>query len=492
MTVADRLAALSPEQRALFDKLRQREAPKAPRTLPPVAPVSGPQGLGDWPLSADQERLWRLHQEDPGLVSWNVDAGSFVTGDLDLPFFLAALGALVRRHAAWRTTFPVVDGRPVQRVVEFLAPEVALVDLSALPAVRREEVGLAAIYTHTRMPFDLARGPLLRLALVRLAPREHLYLTTIHHLATDWITFQIFFRELMAVYEALRAGRPSPLPALPVQFPDYAVWERGEQQDEFIAEEGRFWQRELAGFPLALDLPADRPRPPVQSQRGGLYRVAAGAARTERLRALARAEGATTFMAALALVGALLSRATGQERLVIGSNGANRPRPELEPVAGFFLNQIPFAVDLTGDPSFRVLLGRCRRSALAAYAHQSLPFARLIEVLGVAPERSRHPVVQVVLLMLPVQLPSEAAGLAFRPLALYDGNSRWDLMFGLYDDPDQGFIGPLEYNADIFASPTVSRLLDRFYRLMDAVVAAPDAPLSTLPAFAAEGVGGSP
>ena len=175
---------------------------------PPVRPVSGPTGVGDWPLSFDQERLWQLHRENPALISWNVDAGSHVRGELDLPTFLAAFHALIRRHAAWRATFPVVDGRPVQRVHPFLPPETALVDVSALPAELRERAGHRAIYDHTRNPFDLERGPLLRIALVRLAEREHLYLLTIHHLATDWITFQIFFAELMQVYAALRAGEP--------------------------------------------------------------------------------------------------------------------------------------------------------------------------------------------------------------------------------------------------------------------------------------------
>ena len=485
MTVADRLSALSPEQRALFEKLRLRQAP-AQTPPPPVRPVSGPQGLGDWPLSFDQERLWRLHQDDPRLIAWNVDAGSYVAGDLDLPHFLAALDELVRRHAAWRTTFPVVAGRPIQRVVEFLPPAVSLLDLSALPSERRLRVGLDAAYEQTRVPFDLARGPLLRMALVRQSEREHLYLLTIHHLVTDWITFQIFFHELMAVYEALRAGRPSPLPSPPVQYPDYVVWEREWLTGEILAGEAAFWRRELAGFPLALELPTDRPRPAVQSQRGGLSPMAAGRPRTERLRALARAEGATMFMAVLAVLAVLLWRFTGKEKIVIGSNGANRARPELEPVAGFFLTQIPFAVDLAGDPTFRQLVGRGRRAALAAYTHQNLPFSRLIEALGVAPDPSRHPVVQAVLLLLEVQGGVGAmrtADLAFRPVGLYDGNSRWDLMFGLYDDPAAGLAGPVEYNADIFDPGTIGRLLALFYRLLDRAVAVPDAPISTFPVW---------
>ncbi len=487
MSVDDRLSALSPEQRALLEKLRQRQAQARPaaRTPPPVQPVSGPSGVGDWPLSFDQERLWRMHQDDPELVSWNVDAGSRVRGELDVPLFLAAFHELVRRHAAWRTTFPLVDGLPVQRVHAWLAPAVSVLDLTVLPAELRERTGHAAIYDHTRNPFDLETGPLVRIALVRLAARDHLYLITIHHIVTDWITFQILFQELVQVYEAFRAGHPSPLPPLPLQFPDYALWERERYQGEVLEEEARFWRRELEGFPLvfdlALDLPGARPRPPVQSQRGGLVPVRAGAGRSDRLRALARKEGATMFMAVLAVLDALLWRVTGREKIVVGSNSANRPRPELAPVAGFFLTQVPFATDVSGDPTFRELLARTKRTALSAYAHQNLPFSKLLEALEVTPDRSRNPVVQALLLVLEGQSHGSSGELGFEAAELYDGNSRWDLMFGLYDYHDLGLTGPLEYNADVFDETTAGRLVDLFYRVIDAVTADPGVRLSQLP-----------
>jgi hypothetical protein len=474
VSVADRLSALSPEQRALFEKLRARPIVRTP---PPVQPVSGPTGVGDWPLSFDQERLWRMHQDDPALVSWNVDAGSRVRGELDIARFLAAFRELIRRHAAWRTSFPIVNGRPVQRVHPWLEPHVSFVDVSALPEDIREQAGHAAIYDHTRNPFDLETGPLVRMALVRLAAGEHLYLVTIHHIVTDWITYQIFFGELMQVYEAFRAGRPSLLPT-PLQFPDYAVWERDWFQGEVFEEEARFWRRELEGFPLVLDLPADHPRPAIQSQRGGLFRVRVGAERTDRLRALARREGATMFMAVLAVLNALVWRLTGRDKVVVGSNSANRPRPELEPVAGLFLTQVPFATDVSGDPTFRELLARTRKTALAAYAHQNVPFSKLIEALGVEPDRSRNPVVQVLLLILEGQSHGRSGDLDLEPVGLYDGNSRWDLMFGLYDYHDEGLSGPLEYNADLFEEATVAGFLELFYRLIDAVTAEPDVRLS--------------
>jgi hypothetical protein len=493
MASTDRLAALTPEQRILFERLREKSRQAAPtpqksaRTPPPVRRASGPDGTGDWPLSFDQERLWRIHQERPDLVSWNVDAGSRIRGALDVPLFLRAFHEVVRRHAAFRAVFPTVDGRPVQRVAPFLAPEASVLDLTALPAALREPAGHQAIYDHTRQPFDLARGPLLRLALVRLAEREHLFLLTIHHLATDWVTFQILFEELLQIYDALRDGRTPFLPLLPAQFPDYVLWEREQWQGEALAEEAEFWRRQLDGFPLVLDLWGARPRPAVQSQRGGLYRVRAGAAVSNRLRELAQREGATMFMAVLAVLGIAIGRATGKERFLVGSNGANRALPELGPVTGFFLTQIPFAIDLSGNPTFRELLGRVKRTALAAYAHQNLPFSKLIEILGADDDGRRNPVVQVLLLLLQGESGTQTGDLSFEPVGLYDGNSRWDLMFGLYDYHDAGLTGPLEYNADIFDAPAVGRLLELFYRLLDAVTAEPDARLSDLPRL--EGAG---
>jgi hypothetical protein len=479
MSVADRLSALSPEHRALFEKLRQQQARPARRTPPPVESVSGPMGVGDWPLSFDQERLWRMHQEDPALVSWNVDAGSRVKGELDIPLFLATFRELIRRHAAWRTSFPIVDGRPVQRVHPWMEPSVSFLDVSALPEEIREAAGHAAIYDHTRNPFDLESGPLVRMALVRLAERDHLYLVTIHHIATDWITYQIFFGELMQVYEALRAGRSPSLPA-PLQFPDYTLWERDWFQGEVFEEQARFWRQELEGFPLVLDLPSNRPRPPIQSQKGGLFRVRVGAERTDRLRALARREGATMLMAVLAVLNALIWRLTGREKVIVGSNSANRPRPELEPVAGLFLTQVPLATDVSGDPTFRELLARTKKTAISAYAHQNVPFSKLIEALGAQDDRSRNPVIQVLLLILEGESHGQSGDLEFKPVGLYDGNSRWDLMFGLYDYHDIGLSGPLEYNADIFDEATVGGYLELFYRLIDAVTADPDVRLSGL------------
>ena len=471
---------------ALVEGLSAEEALEAlhrpPETLlpqppPPVRPVSGPSGTGDWPLSFDQERLLQMHLDNPELVSWNVDVGSRIRGPLQVSHLLAAFAAIVRRHAAWRTTFPVVDGVQVQRVHPWIAPDVSLIDLTALPSERRERAGREALFERTRAQFDLERGPLVRVALARLDEREHLSAFTIHHLVTDWITFQVCWQELLTVYEAHRNGRAPILPPLPAQYPDYVLWEREWLQGEVLQRETEFWQKKLDGFPRALELPTDKPRPAVQSQRGGLLHIQAGHERTERLRALARQEGMTMFMVLLAVLDALFHRLSGHEKIVVGSNSANRARPELESVFGLFLTQVPFPVDLGGDPTFRELLGRVRRTALSVYAHQNLPISRLMEALGWAPDPSRSPVVQALLLVLEGQSVLRAGDLDFEAVPLFDGNSRWDLMFAVYDYHDVGLSGPFEYNADIFEPATAERLLELFYRLIDAGHRGPRCPL---------------
>lgn len=488
MSVTERLSALTPEQRALFEALRRRqqESAAAKLLLPPAVPrVTGPTAAGDWPLAIDQERLWRMHRENPGLVSWNVDAASRMHGEIRVPALIAALREIIRRHAAWRATFPVVDGRPVQRVAGDVADvDFAVIDLTALPVERRETEGRRDLFDRTRAVFDLERGPLVRAALVRTDELEHLCLLTVHHIATDWITFQIAFQELMGLYEAARVGAPSPYPEPALQFPDYAVWEREWWSGEALDDYTEFWRRELAGFPLVLDLPGDRARPPAQTQRGGMIPFSSGPEPAHRLRALARREGVTTFMALLAVVDALLFRLTGREKLVVGSNSANRPRPELEPMLGQFLTQVPFAVDLGGDPTFRELLARVKRSSLAAYTHQNMPFDKLVDVLEPEPDPARNPVVQVLLLVLAGQSHGGGEDVDSEAVPLFDGNSRWDLMFGLYDYDDLGFTGPVEFNADILDRATVERWLGLFRRIVDCVVASPEVRLSQLPSLA--------
>jgi amino acid adenylation domain-containing protein len=486
LSLAERLSALAPEQRTLLEALRakqqeQRKQAARAHMPPPVPRVSGSDGNGDWPLSFDQERLWFLQELDPRNRALNIDAASRIRGPLDLALIRRALDEVVRRHAALRTTFVTVAGRPVQRVAPTRHQELSIVDLAGLPAGRREPEALSLLSLGSRTAFDLERGPLMRASLMRLDERDHICLVTLHHLVTDWISFQIFFADLGALYAAYGAGLPSPLPPPPSQYPDYAVWQREWLQGEVYTDLVGFWRERLAGFPTALELPTDRPRPPVQRMRGGLLRVDTGPRLAEDLRALSRRENASLFITTLALIAALLHRVSVQERMILGTNTANRNRPEIEPVFGYFLTQLPFAIDLAGDPTFRELLARVRRTALDAFAHQDLPFGKLVEATNPPRDASRPPLIQTLAFVLEDQpARSESQGISFEALTVWDGRSRYDLMWGLYSDPE-GLRGPLEYDADLFDPATVARLLDRFYGLGAAVTAGPEVRLSALP-----------
>ncbi|HYG64562.1 MAG TPA: condensation domain-containing protein, partial [Thermoanaerobaculia bacterium] len=483
MSVASRISSLSPEQRALFELLKKKSKAAAPKVHqpPPVVRHSGPTGEGDWPLSMDQERLWFMHQLAPESTAFNIDAASRLRGALHLPSLHGALNEIVRRHAAWRTTFAEVDGRPVQRVIPRRAQNLSIVDLSGLPADRREPTATRLLAEGTRELFDLERGPLVRIRLLRLDAEDHICLMTVHHLVIDWISFQIVWTELAAFYDAGLTGRPAAVPEPPVHYSDYAVWQREWLSGEVLDDLVEHWRRRLDGFPQVLELPTDRPRPPVQRMHGGSVDLDTGRAWMEGLRGLSRREGATSFMGFLALTYALLHRFSGQEKMILGSNNANRNRPEVEPVIGYFLTQVPFAVDLSGDPPFRELLGRVRQAALDAYAHQDLTFGLLVQALQPPRDTSRPPLIQTLVLVLDGQYnENDLTGLAGEAVNVLDANARYDLMFGVYEQEDT-IQGPIEYDADLFDHSTAERLIEVFVRMGEAVISDPTIRLSQLP-----------
>lgn len=484
MTATDRLSSLTPEQRALFELLRKKKAKATGHRVhlpPPVPRISGPTSEGDWPLWFDQEWLWDVQKAAPESNAYNVDVPTRLNGRLDFAALQAAFDEIVRRHAAWRTTFPLVDGRPVQRVAAHRKQDLWVVDITSVPADRQERQAQWALLQVTQEPFDLENGPLVRAVFVRLAPEEHVCLVTVHHLVTDWIAYQVFWSELAMLYHCALHGLPSPIPELPVQYCDYAVWQREWLQGEPLAELTDYWQRKLADFPRLLELPHDRPRPPVRGLKGGRYIVNSGPEPADRLRSIAQHANATMFMATFAVVYALLYKFSGQERMVLGSNNANRNRPEIDQIIGYFLIPIAFAVDLSGDPTFRELLGRVRATALEAYVYQDIPFSKLLEAIRPDTGPSMPPIFQVLVLVLDGQHnKSSMPGISGGVFDLYDEGARYDMMFGVYDTPG-GIYGPVEYDYSIFDFSTISRVMETFYVLLDAAVADPELRLSQLP-----------
>ena len=488
MSVADRLASLTPEQRALFEALRQKQKKAAPAAPPPVARVSGPRGAGDWPLTFDQERLWFLSAMDPETTAFNMVTANRLRGGLDVAALAAAVAAAVHRHGAWRTTFPVVDGGPVQRVAPELPVPLPVVDLSDLPAARREAAALGLADDDARRPFDVAAGPLVRATLARLAPREHVCILTVHHIVSDLVSFQIFWGELAPLYAAAVHRMPSPLPPPPVQFADFAVWQRRWMDGEVLQAELDWWRGQLAGFPLVLDLPTDRPRPLSQAGRGGRHPVLFDAARTEALRALAKREGATRFMVVAALTAALLQppfRAGAADH----RHAQRQPQPS---GGGVDLRLLPHP-----DPAGRGPLGRPHRSASCWGGCAPWPWAPSATSTCRSASWSRPSirsatragsrVVQALVQLLDatgaVAGGARLGDLEVEGIDVYDGNARYDLMLVLFEGPET-IAGPLEYDADLFDRTTVARMADLLGVLLDAAAADPGLRLSALPAFA--------
>ncbi|HVG08475.1 MAG TPA: non-ribosomal peptide synthase/polyketide synthase [Thermoanaerobaculia bacterium] len=439
---------------------------------------------GEVRASFAQERLWFLDRFGTDRASYNIPAAVRLQGWLDVSALTACLTEIVRRHESLRTTFKVTGGAE-PRVLQVIAPAsdltLSVADLAGLPDVEREAEVVRLAHEEARRLFDLKTGPLLRAGLARLGEREHMLLLSVHHIVADGWSIGILVRELSALYAAFVQGRPSLLPDLPVQYADFAVWQRAWLQGEVLEAQLGWWRERLTGAPAVIDLAADRPRPAVQSARGGRLGYALPMELSQGMQALVRAEGATLFMALLAGFQLLLARTTGREDLPVGTPIANRNRAETEGLIGFFVNTLVLRGDLAGDPSFRELLGRSREAALGAYAHQDVPFEKLVEELRPERDLSHSPLFQVMVMLQ--NAPTEALelpDLTIVPQGADSGTTKFDLRLGLMQTPE-GLAGSLVYNRDLFDATTVERLGGYLETLLTAAVAYPELPLSELP-----------
>ncbi|HEU4882248.1 MAG TPA: amino acid adenylation domain-containing protein [Longimicrobium sp.] len=439
------------------------------------------------PLSFSQERLWFLEQLDPGSPVYNVPFGLMLEGPLDADALGRALAEVVRRHEVLRTAFEPTDGGPVQRILPPDAFRMELVDLSHLPQAAAEAEAERRITEEGRRPFDLRRGPMARATLFRIAPVRHGLMMVLHHAATDARGGAVLMDELATLYEAYLAGRPSPLPELPLQYADFAAWQRGWLTGAELDRQLAYWRGRLAGAPATLDLPSDRPRPPVQDLRGAVLPFALSPEAARGARALAREGGATVFMVLMAAFTAVLHRWTGDDDMVVGTPILNRPRRELEGVIGFFGNTLPLRADLSGDPGFRQLVARMRETTLEAYAHQDVPFEKLVDELRVERSMSHSPLFQVMFTHQTVGGGDEAPFGQARASGLAPelGTSRFDMTVSVAEAGEQ-VMGAVEYSVALFDAETVERLTGHFDALIRAAAADPQAPVSTLPLLAAE------
>ncbi|MEV6868841.1 amino acid adenylation domain-containing protein, partial [Streptosporangium subroseum] len=434
------------------------------------------------PLSFAQQRLWFLDQLEPGSPEYNVPVALRLAGPLDVAALSTALDAIVERHEVLRTRLVAVDGVGMQVVDPASGFGLDVVDLDGEPdAVARAEALVAA---DARAPFDLATGPLFRGRLIRIGVDDHLLSMVTHHVVSDEWSTGVLRGELTALYDAFRRGEPSPLPPLAVQYADFAVWQRDWLRGKVLEDQLGYWRDRLGGAPV-LELPTDRPRPAVRSSGGGIVEFELSAPVVTGMRALSREAGATMFMTLLAAFTVLLGRYADQDDVVVGTPIANRNRAEIEDLIGFFVNTLVLRTDLSGDPTFAELVTRVRDDALAAYAHQDVPFEQLVDVLAPERDRSRHPVFQVMFGVDRVdETPLTLGGVSSEPAPVGSAVARFDLTLSL-GDGYAGIGGHLEYSTDLFDRATAERMVDHLLAVLDAVAAEPGRRLSELPTMSA-------
>ncbi|APR75501.1 Malonyl CoA-acyl carrier protein transacylase [Minicystis rosea] len=446
---------------------------------PPIEPV--PRD-GTLPLSFAQERLWFLHQLDPASPFYNVPSALRLTGKLDVAALARALSEIARRHEVLRTTFRSEGGQPVQVIHPDAPLDFVVVRWPDMAPEDREEAARRETIEEAQRPFDLATGPVFRLRLVEMGDEDHLLLLSMHHIVSDGFTRGIVNRELSALYRAHVTGETPALPALPVQVADYAAWQRRWLSGEVLERHLAHWRRQLDGAPQVIELPLDRPRPPVQTYRGG--RVIAGLPKAvaEALAATARREGATLFMVLLAALDVLLHRWTGQDDVVVGTSVTTRTRAEIDPLVGFFINALVLRTEVPDDLPFTELLRRARAVCLGAYAHQDLPFERLVQEMQPAPDPSRAPLFQVIFTMQNV--PGEALdlpGITSRGVRADSAAVKYDLTFLMGPAKDGGLGITLDYNVDLFDASTVERMIGHLANLLRGIAEDPSRTVASLP-----------
>jgi amino acid adenylation domain-containing protein len=455
------------------------DAARAGGSAAATAPIVPRRRDGALPLSFSQQRFWFLDQLEPGNPYNNSRHAARLTGNLDRAALERALGEVVRRHEALRTRFPLVDGRPVQEIVAPWTLTLEPLDLSALPEAQREPELQRLLEAERREPFDLVHGPVFRVRLLRMGPSDHVLVFTTHHVASDGWSMGILIRETAALYKAFVRREPSPLAEPSLQYADFAVWQRAWLQGEVLDAEVAYWRRQLAGAPV-LELPADRVRPARPSLRSGSVRLDLPSGAAARLHALGRRESATLFMVLLAGFKALLGRYAGSDDVSIGVPVAGRNRAEIESLCGFFLNTLVLRSSQAGDPAFVEYLRRVRDVAVEAYAHQDLPFDRLVEELQPKRDLSRTPLFQILFVFQ--NLPTtdgQLEGLSLSALPVDSGWSNFDLTLWV-SGGDTGLGAVFEYNVDLFEHDTITRLAAHFGNLLEDAAAEPRRRLSEL------------
>ncbi len=490
---ADGQAELSPERKALLEKLMKIKGGQATGTEnKTISTIPRRQVFSPVALSFSQQRLWIIHQLVPGIPFYNLPSAQRIIGNLNVPVFERCLDEILRRHESLRTVFSrsaTGNEEPVQIILPELKIKVGYVDLSRLSPEEQEPEILAHAGEEAMTPFDLEKGPLLRARLLRLGEHDHALLFTMHHITADTWSQEIFVKELGALYVAFSAGNPSPLPELPLQYADFALWQRQRLQGEALEKQLSYWKKNLGRETPALELPVDRQRPAVQTFQGGMQSVDIPAPLSEKIIALVRTAKCSLFMLLLAAFNVLLHRYSGQEDILVGSPIANRRRTELESLIGFFANTLVFRTDLSGNCSFTELLERVRKVTSGAYDHQDLPFEKLVEEFQPDRYMSHTPLFQVMFVLQntpkqAVTAPAADITVASLPL-VHNKTSKFDLWLSISQWGNE-LGGLMEYNTDIFDHTTITRLIDHFKILLAGIVDYPAQTIDDLPILSEE------
>src|SRR5690349_1178930 len=457
--ISERISALTPEQRALFDARLKQKGLRTQATAVQTIPRRQESDSATCPASIDQERLWFIDQLQPGNTAYNIFNASRIRGSLNVPIMERVINELIRRHEVLRTTLKSVDGLPVQVIAPELEITLEPVSLEHLPAHQRYDEAVRLTTEEFARPFDLEKDPLVRVGLLRLAEDDFVLQVNMHHAITDRWSFAVFEKELAVLYQAFATGQPSPLPELPIQFADYSVWQRERMNGDEYQKDLDYWRQQLAGAPFVLDFPTDFPRPPIQNFHGARVYVSYPKSLLDGLKELSRREGVTMFMTLMAAYKTLIYRYTNQHDLLISTPIGTRLRPETENLVGYLLNLLIVRTDLSGNPTFRELLKREQDACVGAFAHQEVPFGKLVQELKPIQDPSRNPIAQVAFLYLdfPEATAMQFLGLTASHIDIDNGASRFDITLAMTETPE-GFTISIEYIRDIFAHERMERM----------------------------------
>ena len=471
------IAQLSPAKRALLEqRLKQKAAQTASETSIPRL-----RDRDSAPLSFSQTRMWFLDQFEPGNAAYNRPSNIHITGQLNVTILEQSLNEIIRRHDILRTKFPAVDGQPTQVILPKLTLTLPIIDLSHLPQNQREAEVQRLAFQEAQQHFNLSQSPLINAILLRLSQEENILLITFPHIIFDGWSMGVLFQELAALYEAFSTGQPNPLPELPIQYADFARWQRQRFQGERVQSQLAYWKQQLGGELPVLKLPTDRPRGAIQTFRGAKEVLILPTTLSDKLKALSQQEEVTLFMTLLAAFQTLLYRYTGQDDIIVGTPIAGRDRTETEPLIGVFINTLVLRTQIQGTITFRELLSRVREMALAAYKNQDVPFEKLVEELQPERDLSHTPLFQVLFQLRNV--PNKIVklqDLRFIDCQFDRGIAAFDLTLDIIDKTE-GLFCQFEYNTNLFNKTTIQRIANHFQVLLEGIITQPVQVISRLP-----------